>query len=99
MNTSVLHNLCLVESSNAEQWMWKNHGGWQEVADCKSHVDFQLFGGSVLLTPELTVQGSNVLISGKIRLYSKGCTLYIHIYISHSSTPQKEIIRSNKFLR
>lgn len=95
MNTSVLHNLCLVESSDAEQWMWRSHGGWRGVADYKSYVDFQLYGGSVLLTPELIVQGSNVLVSGKIRLYNRLYIIYIYIYISYSSTSQKEIIRSN----
>lgn len=95
MNTSVLHNLCLVESSDAEQWMWRSHGGWRGVADYKSYVDFQLYGGSVLLTPELIVQGSNVLVSGKIRLYNR---LYI-IYIIQQYITERNNKIKYKFLR
>lgn len=96
MNTSVLHNLRLVESSDAEQWMWRNHGGWRGVADYKSYVDFQLYGGSVLQTPELIVQGSNVLICGKIRLYNNDCTLYT--IIQQYTTERNNKIK-HKFLR
>lgn len=99
MNTSVLHNLCLVESSDAEQWMWRSHGGWRGVADYKSYVDFQLYGGSVLLTPELIVQGSNVLVSGKIRLYNRLYIIYIYIYIIQQYITERNNKIKYKFLR
>lgn len=65
------------------------------MADYKSYVDFQLYGGSVLLTPELIVQGSNVLVSGKIRLYNR---LYI-IYIIQQYITERNNKIKYKFLR
>lgn len=69
------------------------------MAACKSYVDFQLYGGSVLLTPELTVQGSNVLISGKIRLYNKDCTLYIYIIQQYTTERNNKIKQISEISR
>lgn len=69
------------------------------MADYKSYVDFQLYGGSVLLTPELIVQGSNVLVSGKIRLYNRLYIIYIYIYIIQQYITERNNKIKYKFLR